>query len=384
MPRAARITMSLHAVRMTARPLRFAVLALLSAALLAACSRSEPPPEPVRAVRTMTVAPDAAGGRQAYAAEVRARVESRLGFRVGGKIVARPAQLGDRVQAGQLLARLDPQDLKLGQDSARAALASAEANFVQTEADLRRFRELLAQGFISTAELERHETAAKAARATLDQARAQAAVQGNQAGYASLVADAAGVVTAVEAEPGQVVAAGAPVLRLAYEGPRDAVFTVPEDRLAALRALQGVPGALRVQLWGADTALPATLRELAAAADPTTRTVLAKADLGAAPATLGQTATVLIEPPPREGVFKLPLTALFESGGQSAVWLLDGATMTVRPQPVQLVGAEGNAALITAGLAAGQEVVTAGVHLLTAGQTVKRYVERSAADAGAR
>lgn len=356
-----------------------AALISLPLAALVACSRPAAAPEPVRAVRSIAVATESAGGRHEYAAEVRARVESRLGFRVGGKIVQRPADLGDSVRRGQLLARLDPQDLQLGQDSARAALAAAQANQALAAADYQRYQELLAQGFISAAELERRDTALKAAQATLDQARAQVAVQGNQAGYASLLADAAGVVTAVEAEPGQVVAAGTPVLRLAHDGPRDVVFSVPEDQLALLRTLEGRPGALQVRLWGSEQTLPATLREVAAAADPVTRTVLAKADIGRAPATLGQTATVVVELPARPGLIKLPMTALFESGGETAVWLLDAATMTVRKQVVQLAGAEGNAALVAGGLMPGQEVVTAGVHVLTAGQAVRRYV--AAADA---
>lgn len=347
--------------------------------LVAACSKPEPPPEPVRAVRTLTVAADSAGGTYEYAGEVRARIESRLGFRVGGKIVRRQAELGDTVKAGQPLAQLDPQDLRLGQDSARAALASAQANLALAEADYKRYQELLAQGFISAAELERRDTTLKAARASFQQAQAQAVVQGNQAGYATLVADASGVVTAIEAEPGQVVAAGAPVLRLAHDGPRDVVFSVPEDREALLRRLEGQAGALRVRLWGSTEILPATVREVAAATDAVTRTFLVKADVGRAPVKLGQTATALVDLPRSDGVIKLPLTALVEAQGKTAVWLLDTASMTVRTQPIQVAGAEGSLAVVIGGLAPGQEVVTAGVHVLTAGQKVKRYIEPTVA-----
>lgn len=349
--------------------------------ILAACSRPPPPAEPVRAVRTLTVATDSAGGAYEYAAEVRARIESRLGFRVGGKIVRRQADLGDTVKAGQALAQLDPQDLRLSQDSARAALSSAQANLALAEADYRRYQELLAQGFISAAELERRDTTLKAARATYQQAQAQAAVQGNQAGYATLVADASGVVTAIEAEPGQVVAAGAPVLRLAHDGPRDVVFSVPEDREALVRALEGKPGALRVRLWGSTETFPATVREVAAATDAVTRTFLVKADVGRAPVKLGQTATALVDLPRSDGVIKLPLSALIEAGGQTSVWLLDAASMTVKTQPVQVAGAEGSRAIVVGGLAPGQEVVTAGVHVLTPGQKVRRYAEPTPASA---
>ncbi|MFY9514409.1 MAG: biotin/lipoyl-binding protein, partial [Rubrivivax sp.] len=167
-------------------------LLFLSAALLAACSKQEPAPEPVRAVRTMTVAADSAGGAHEYAAEVRARTESRLGFRVGGKMTSRPAELGQRVKAGEVLAQLDPEDLKLSQTAASAALQSAQVNLELADADFKRYKGLRDQGFISAAELERRETTLKAAKAQFDQAKAQASVQGNQAGYSTLTAAAPG------------------------------------------------------------------------------------------------------------------------------------------------------------------------------------------------
>jgi RND family efflux transporter MFP subunit len=354
------------------------LLTLSIALVLTACSRSETAPDPVRAVRTLTVAPQAAGGAWEYAGEVRARTESRLGFRVGGKIVRRSADIGDAVKAGQVLAQLDPQDLRLGQDAARAGLVAAQANFDQADADLKRFRELRDQGFISSAELERRETALKAAQAQLDQARAQSSVQGNQAAYAALTADASGVITGVDAEPGMVVAAGTPVVRLAHDGPRDVVFSVPEDKVELVRALAAQPGRFKVRPWGAggDT-LPATIREIAAAADPVTRTFLVKADVGKAAMRLGQTATVLVEAPEVAGVTKLPLSALKEEQGRSIVYVLDRASMTVKPQPVQVAGAHGNDAVIAAGVKAGEIVVTAGVHVLTPGQKVKFYVDPS-------
>ncbi len=366
----------------TLRPFLPAIT-VCAVALLGACSREQAAPEPVRAVRTMTLGADTAGAGVEYAAEIRARNESRLGFRVGGKIVRRNAEVGETVKAGQVLAQLDAQDLRLGQDAARAALAAAQVNLDQAAADARRYRELKEQGFIGAAELERRENALKAAQAGLAQARAQASLQGNQAAYAALVADTAGVVTAVEAEPGMVVAAGAPVVRLAHDGPRDVVFAVPEDKVELLRNVAAQPGALKVRLWNADSLLPATLREVAAAADPVTRTFLAKADVGRADVRLGQTATVLLELPRSAGVTRLPLSAVAELQGKTVVWLLDPATLTVRPQTVSVAGADGNSVVVSAGLAPGQTVVTAGVHLLTPGQKVKRYVEPVVAATGA-
>jgi RND family efflux transporter MFP subunit len=359
------------------RPWATAVTLLLVAGL-AACSRPAPAPEPVRAVRTLTVSSESAGGVHEYAAELRARTETRLGFRVGGKMVARPAEVGQRVRAGQVLAQLDASDLKLGQEAAQAAARAAQTQFDLASAEFKRFQELRAQGFISSQELERREATLKAQRAQLDQALAQARVQGNQAGYATLVATAAGVVTATEAEVGAVLAAGTPVLRLAHDGPRDAVFAVPEDGVAAMRALLGQRGALQVRAWASSTLLPATVREVAAAADPVTRTFLVKADVGNATAgnttlQLGQTVTVLAALPRMEGITRLPLSAVTQQQGVTAVWVLDPATMTVKVQPITVAGADGNTVVVAAGLQPGQQVVTAGVHVLTPGQKVKLY-----------
>jgi RND family efflux transporter MFP subunit len=323
----------------------------------------------------MTVGATLAQGQAEFAAEVRARTESRLGFRVPGKLVSRSAEVGARVRAGQALAQIDATDLKLSQEAAQAALKSAGNNFEQQSAEFKRFSELREQGFISAWDLERRKNALEAARAQLDQARAQASVQGNQAGYATLVATAAGVVTAVEAEPGAVLAAGTPVLRLAHDGPRDAVFQVPEDAVQAMRGLVGQRGVVSVRPWGSAQTLPAVVREVAAAADPVTRTFTVKADVGAASVQLGQTLTALVAKAPQSGAARLPLSALTQVQGRSVVWVLDAASMTVKTQAVTVASADGNEVLIRDGLAAGQQVVTAGVHVLTPGLKVKRYAE---------
>lgn len=368
--------------------MRHALLVYLTAlSALAACSKTEPASDPVRAVRTVTVSSQTAGGAYEYAGEVRARTESRLSFRVGGKMLKRLVDLGDTVKAGQVLAQLDAQDLRLGQEAARATVAAAQAGYDQNASDFKRYKDLSEKGFIGPAELDRREMAMKTARAQLDQARAQSSVQGNQAGYATLVADASGVITGVDLEPGMVAASGTPVLRLAHDGPRDVVFSVPEDKVGVVKSLAAQPGRFNVRLWGtADAPLPATIREISAAADPVTRTFLVKADIGSAAANgvrLGQTATVLMELPQVAGVTKLPLSALREEQGRSAVWLVDRSSMTVKSQDVKLAGADGNDAVITAGLAPGQIVVTAGVHVLSPGQKVKFYVDPGLASASA-
>jgi RND family efflux transporter MFP subunit len=360
---------------------------LVTLLTLGACSKVPPAPEPVRAVKTMIVQPTTSAGAYEYSGEIRARVESRLGFRVGGKMTERSANLGDAVRAGQVLARLDPRDLRLGQDVAVAAVASAEVSLRQSDSDFKRYRDLRDQGFISNAELERRETTLKVAQAQLQQARAQSGVQGNQAAYAALVADADGVVTGVEVDPGTVVAAGTPVLRLAHDGPRDVVFSVPEDKVDMIQALAARKGSVRVRFWGTGTPqIEARVREVAAAADPTTRTFLVKADLGeAAPAALrlGQTANVAIDGPRLAGVARVPLSALKEDHGKSTVWMVDAASMTTVARPVLVGGAKGNEAIVVAGLAAGDRIVTAGVHMLSPGQKVRLYADPEAPIAAA-
>jgi multidrug efflux system membrane fusion protein len=352
------------------------VAAVLVAVALAGCSKPPAAEDPVRAVKVQTVGASAYGTAPEFSAEVRARIETPMGFRVAGKILRRQAELGQRVQAGQVLAQLDPQDYRLAAEAARAQQASAQTNRDLAAADLKRYRELRAQNFISGAELERRETTYKSAQAQFEQSQAQLASQGNQASYATLVADAAGVVTAIEAQPGQVVSAGTPVLRIAQDGARDVVFAVPEHRAAQIK-----PGSdVAVRGWAGGPELPGKVREVGASADPVTRTYTVKVAIDAATAPpLG--ATVYARPRALSHVgapvLKLPTSALRQEGNGSAVWLLDKASMTVRSQPVQVATADGNEAVIAQGLEPGMQVVVAGVHVLAPGQKVSIYQGKS-------
>jgi RND family efflux transporter MFP subunit len=247
-------------------------------------------------------------------------------------------------------------------------------------ADFKRYKDLRDQNFISSAELDRREATLKAAQAQVDQARAALASQGNQQSYTSLVADSAGIVTSVEAEPGQVVAAGAIVLRVAQDGPRDVVFSVPEDKVGYLRTGMGVD----VKPWGSSTSLRATIREIAASADPVTRTFAIKVALpGTGALALGTTVTVVPDPIQRVGAsaITLPTSALRQDGAKVAVWRLDRASMTVNLVPVELATADGNDVVIASGLNPGDLVVTAGVHVLSPGQKVTIYKEPAGAGA---
>ncbi len=348
------------------------LLAAGAALTLAACGKPAPAPEPVRAVKVLSIGATPGRTELAFSAEVRAQVESRLGFRVAGKIQQRQAELGQRVPAGQLLAQLDPQDYQLADAAARAQVAAATTQRDLAAADFKRFAALKDQSFISGAELERRESALQAAQAQLDQAQAQQRAQSNQAAYTRLLAPTAGVITAVEADPGQVVAAGATVVRLAQDGARDAVFSVPEDKLSAMP----VGAEVQVLAWSDARTVVGRVREVAASADPVTRTYQVKAALPAAAGLpLGATVTVQpkAQPTASSAVIKLPLTALRQEGGGSAVWLLDPASMTVSSRAVQIGAAEGNEVVVTSGLSTGMQVVVTGVHVLAPGQKVSLY-----------
>lgn len=339
---------------------------------LVACSKTEVPQEPLRSVKLLTVSGGDLNVSGEYSAEVRARVESRLGFQVGGKLVQRPAELGQRVAVGQLLASIDAQDYQLAAQAALAQLSAAQSQRDLAAADFKRYEALKAQNFISGAELERRDTTLKAADAALNQAKAQAQTQSNQAGYTRLMASHAGVVTGVDAEVGQVVSAGQPVLRLAHDGPRDAVFSVSESMALALKVGQ----TMQATLVSTGQTLQGKVRELAASADPVTRTYVVKLALDASERLpLGATINVLAAhlPGSQAAVIKLPTSALRQDGALTTVWLLDEASMTVNAQAVQLGSMDGNEVVITSGLKPGQKVVAAGVHVLSPGQKVSVY-----------
>ena len=350
---------------------RFA-LAILVSASLAACGKGPAPQEPVRAVKVLTVGESGSAFELEFSGEVRARVESNLGFRVGGKLLSRPAEIGQRVKAGELLAQIDPQDYRVTADAAAAQLVAAQSNRDVAGADFKRYQDLYAQGFISVAELQRREAAYISAQAQWKQAQAQSSVQGNQSGYTRLLADGAGIVTSVDASAGQVVAAGQPVVRLALDGPRDVVFAVAEDKLGLLKT--GVK--VTVRQWIDGKTQEAVVRDVSGSADTVTRTFLVKAALpkDAAPI-LGSTVTVTL-PLTTTAVkpsIKLPTSALRMEAGATSVWVLDPQTMTVKAQAIEVNTADGNDAVVTAGLQNGDQVVLSGVHVLTAGQKVSIF-----------
>ena len=342
---------------------------LLAMAMVAGCAseaKVEVAPRPAVVERPV---PASGTGLETYAGEVRARHESRLGFRIGGKILSRAVDAGARVRAGDVLATLEPTDFNLQVDAARAALAAAVADESLARAELQRHEELLAKRYISQALYDARANAHQAAQARLAQARSQLAVAENQAGYTALRADADGVVTSVLAEVGQVVAAGTPVVGLAHDGERDVLIAVPEHRIAAFRA--GMP--VQVSVWAKDDArFPGAVREIAPEADPRTRTYDLRVALDdpQAPVKLGMTARVHLAAAAAPTLL-LPLSALHEKDGLPAVWVLDPTSRQVALRPVDVAGFREEGLALRGGVGEGDWVVTAGVHTLVEGQPVR-------------
>ena len=351
------------------------VALVVAAALAAGCGK---PPEKAESIRPVKVVRAQSGGSDliaVLAGDIRPRYEADLAFRVGGKLLARPADLGERVGKGDLLARLDPEDLRLNAAASKAQVAQAEADYAFARDEHERYRKLLAEKYISQAAYDQRRNALDAAAARRDAARAQASVTGNQAQYAELRADAAGVVTATLADPGQVVAAGQPVVRVARLEALDAVVSVSESQIAAVREAR----AARVSLWSApDRVYEGRIRDIAAAADPAARTYLVKLEIVRPDEhlRLGMTANVALVGDPaqrREGVI-LPLAALAQRGTEPAVWIV-AANNALELRPVQVRQYREDAVVLDGGVAPGETVVAAGAHKLRAGQVVQPLPE---------
>lgn len=345
------------------------VISVCSLAAIAGCAKEQTAVEVVRPVRTLTVAAERAELVAEFSGEVRPRYESRLGFRVGGKILRRSVDVGAQVSKGQLLAQLDPQDLKLAETAARSNVAAAVSQYELAKAELARYRDLRAKSFISQAELERRQSAHDSALAQLNAARAQSNIQDNQADYTALRANASGVITAVEAEAGQVVSAGQTVFRLAQTADKEIAIGVPEDKVEAVRAAPNV----EISLWASPgRAAAGRIREIAPAADPATRTYAVRVAVAEPPREMrwGMTASVRFAARTAAPLIRVPLSALLKQGERTAVWVLDPQSSTVKTVPVTIAGPNGNDALLSGGLMPGQVVVTAGAHLLQPGQKV--------------
>lgn len=354
------------------RPVTVLLLtALMALSVLAGCGREAPNAavsEPPRPVRTLTVTPLAPEGTWSLAGDVRPRIEVRYGFRVGGRILERRVQVGDRIAPGQVLARLDPRDLTPTLDAQRAQQTAAETELTLARADLARAEKLRTGNFVSDANVDRQRAAVDAARARLEASEAQVRQARNALDFQSLRADAAGVVVGVDAEAGQVVAVGQTVIRIAQQGDVEVATSIAEQDLTRARdtrswtvELAGLPG----QRWDA------RLRELSPAADPASRTYAVRLTLlgDTRPVAYGMSATVRVAAA-GDPEIRVPLTALFSRDGQPRVWIV-GADARVASRPVTTGRLDDRSVAIAAGLVGGEQLVTAGANLLREGQQVR-------------
>ncbi len=341
---------------------RLALLALLA---LAACGKAPEDPRTLAPVVDYAKALPAPATSRAFTGVVAARVESALGFRVAGKVAARLVEAGQRVRAGQVLLRLDAADYAHAVTAAAGQAAAAAARDRQAAAEFARFDGLVQSGAVSQSAYDQAKAAAQAARAQASAAQAQLRAAQDQRRYTVLRADADGTVMETLAEPGQVLAAGQPVLRLAHDGRREAVIALPEG----LRPALGSPALARIY---DGAAAPARLRQLSDSADPATRTFEARYVLSgaAAAAPLGATVTVMLPRPPDGGLL-VPLTALDDEGRGSGVWLI-GPDHRVSFLAVHVRRLDSDSAEIDgADLAEGRILVAAGGHFLRAGETIR-------------
>jgi membrane fusion protein, multidrug efflux system len=346
------------------------LLAPAIALVLVSCKQDTKAEAPeVRPVRTVTAARGEAAETVVLTRHVQAEDEPALAFRIGGRMIERPANVGDRVEAGQVLAKLDPENELSALRSAESALAAAQGQLNYARADFERQRQLLANGHTPRARFDQAQKALQNAQSQVDDVEARLEIARDRVSWTTLTADAEGTVTARGAEPGEVVQAGQMIVRLARQGGRDPVFDVPAQ---LLRSAPSDPE-ITVRLTD-DPSVTATgrVREVAPQADPVTRTFEVKVGLSDPPETmrLGATVTgsVKLESEP---VIVIPATALTEFNRQPAVWIVDPKGLTVSLRNVDLLRHDPGTVVIAQGLDTGDIVVTAGIQALHPGQKVR-------------
>jgi membrane fusion protein, multidrug efflux system len=354
-----------------------AFLSVAIAALVSACSADKPPPEPLRSVRTAEIRYDKAQETRRYTGTVQARHEVDQGFRVGGKVVARKVDVGQTVREGDVLAMLDDTDYRLAEEAARQQLIAATTAARQAESDRRRNQELIGDGAVSASEDEQTQSRAQAARAAAEAEARKLDLARNRLQYTVLRASRSGVVTAVRAEIGQVVAEGQPVVAVANPGEPEVVVDVPEDQVATFKMAR-----YRASLTGTpDQAFDVALRELAPQAAAQTRTYRARLKpVTPRPLPLGATATLVAQGAPADAaVAAIPAAAITQANGQPALWVVRRAGAepvgTVELLSVAVHGYRSDEVLVS-GLPAGELVVTAGVQKMAPGLKVALAASR--------
>ncbi|WP_448191562.1 efflux RND transporter periplasmic adaptor subunit [Azospirillum sp. sgz301742] len=344
---------------------------MLTGLMLMGCEQPTPPAAEAMLVRAVPVQVTQFDRTAALTGDIQARRESNLGFRVAGKVIERPVDVGMRVKNGDLLARLDSQDQTNAVKSAESDVAAAQAAIEQSRTQEERQRKLLADGFTTRVQYDNAQRRFAQAQAELSSAEAKLGTAKDTLSYTELRADRDGVITAKGAEPGQVVAAGQMVLRLADPAEREAVFQVPGT---ALR-IEGQTGPPKVEVRlvdNPDTVTEGTIREVSPGVDPVTRTYTVKVSLPDAPEAflLGSSVAGRAKLPARP-VVNLPSSALFQTvAGEPAVWVVARPADTVSLRPISVLQYDTGTVTVASGLDAGDMVVIGGVQKLRSGQKV--------------
>ncbi|MDB5971485.1 MAG: family efflux transporter, subunit [Hydrocarboniphaga sp.] len=349
---------------------------LVSFLALTACKQESPHVVSPRPVAVISPTPQDKMIGEIYPGSVRARVESPLSFRVSGKFIERHVDVGARVKKGQVLAVLDPVDARLNVEASKAAVGAAEADTKLAESEYLRYQDLAAAGFVSRSLLDQRGNELDLAKAKLEQARSQLAVVRNQAGYTNLLADADGIVTDLQADAGQVVSAGQAVFGFARDGEREISIAVPEG--TAVDTLRRA-SALRITLWAVPNKVyEGRVREIAAAADKSTRTYGVRISLVAADddVKIGMTANVAVGSSPGPKSWRIPLSAVGDAGGNPVIWRVSssrigGASAVAEALPVQVLQYLNDSAIVVGDIKPGERVISSGVQLLRPGMPIE-------------
>ncbi|MBP2631912.1 MAG: efflux transporter, family, subunit [Firmicutes bacterium] len=346
------------------------ILCSMSLFMLSGCGKQAEVSQDIPLVKTEKIAMGNLASAANYSGEVHGRYESQLAFQVSGKILARHVDLGSSVNAGDVLMEIDSKDIVQNVNITGAQVESARAQLSLAEANLNRYQKLYEESAVSAAQYDQYKTSYESALATLKQAQAQYAQGSNSLGYSKLVADQAGVISAINAEVGQVVSAGQSVVTLVKSGELEVEINIPENRLEEIKASKQIA----VSFWALNNiTVNGSVREIAPMADKVARTYKVRIALSNPPEQikLGMTANVAVATGDENllTTTTIPLTAIYQTGGVPQVWVVKDGVVSLQAITIEAFG--DNRVKVISGLNNGDVIVTAGVHKLRAGQAVR-------------
>lgn len=338
---------------------------------IVACGKKPEAADDSRYVKTFQIGSGVGQSMSTFHGIVHAEFEPNLSFRVNGKIITRNVDIGQAVKQGQVLASLDQTDYKLSADSANAQLASAKSNYVTQEANLERYKQLLAQNFVSQAQYDTQKAQFDSAKAQYEQAKNQLSNSDNQVNYTTLKAPSDGVITSINMDAGQVVSSGLTVATMAVSGSKEVAIELPEAQINDYKV--GMPA--EVKLWATNKEYSGSIRTINQASDQQTRTFTARIVIKDADDNIkyGMAADVTLTPMNSSKGIELPLNSIYADGGKTSVWVLD-ASSNANQVPVTVLETDGNSVKVQSNvLKNGDKVVSAGANFIHQGQKLKEY-----------